>query len=213
MTATVSTGLEHFIENEDQLRAIYGAAEDFAVRKCLDRLDRHARAFIAASPFLIMASHDGRGNTDCSPRGDFPGFVEVIDDHHLLLPDRPGNNRLDSLVNILACPTIGLLFLVPSIRQTLRVNGMARITCDPALLGKHGVDGKLPKTGLLIRVEEMFLHCAKALMRSQLWKPDSWPEKGTLTSAGRIWADHLKGGLDADTLDRNLERNMPGNLW
>ncbi len=213
MTAAESPGQGHFIETEDQLRAIYGAAEDLAVRKCLDRLDRHARAFIAASPVLIMASHDGRGHADCSPRGDFPGFVEVIDDHHLLLPDRPGNNRLDSLVNIIARPAIGLLFLVPSVRETLRVNGTARVTCDPVLLEKHAVDGKLPRTGLLIRVEEMFLHCAKALMRSQLWKPETWPEKGVVASAGRIWADHLKSGLDADTLDHSLERNMPGNLW
>ncbi len=201
------------IATEQQLRALYGDADDLAIRKSLDHIDTHARAFVAASPFVVLATMDRDGRADSSPRGDFPGFVETLDAHHLLLPDRPGNNRLDTLLNLLENPAIGLLFLIPGIRETLRVNGTARIICNQDLLARHAVDGKLPKSGLLIRVDEMFLHCAKALMRSKLWKPETWPDKTVIASPGRIWSDHLKGGVDADELDQRLERNMPKNLY
>jgi PPOX class probable FMN-dependent enzyme len=204
---------DKFVATEQELRALYGDADGLALRKSLDHIDKHARAFIAASPFVVLATMDRNGRGDASPRGDPPGFVETVDKHHLLLPDRPGNNRLDSMLNLLENPSVGLLFLIPGIRESLRVSGTARIICDPDMLAKHAVDGKMPRSGLLIRVEEMFLHCAKALMRSKLWKPETWPEKGVIASPGRIWSDHINDGVDAEELDRSLERNMPKNLY
>lgn len=180
-----------FVRDEQELRSLYGHPGKLAARKVLDRLDGHCRDFIAASPFLVLASQDSCGATDASPRGDDSGFVEVIDDKHLLLPDKPGNNRLDSLINILASPSVGMLFLIPNVGEALRINGVARITCDPSLLTKHAVDGRIPKTGIYIEVREAFLHCARALLRSNLWAPETWPGKDIVAPAGRIWSAHI----------------------
>ena len=181
------------IENPEQLRELYGAPSERAVKKQLDRLDPHCRAFIARSPFLVIASSDPAGRCDASPKGDAPGFVAVIDEHCLLIPDRLGNNRTDTLGNLLARPGVGLIFFVPGINETLRVNGRASVATDPALLTPLAVNGKMPRSGILVAVEEVYFHCGKALIRSDLWNPDKHVRRGDFPSMGRILADQIEG--------------------
>jgi PPOX class probable FMN-dependent enzyme len=181
------------IENPEQLRELYGMPSERAVKKQLDRLDPHCRAFIARSPFLVIASSDPAGRCDASPKGDAPGFVAVIDEHRLLIPDRLGNNRTDTLGNLLARPGVGLIFFVPGINETLRVNGRASLATDPALLTPLAVNGKMPRSGILVAVEEVYFHCGKALIRSDLWNPDRHVRRGDFPSMGRILADQIEG--------------------
>ncbi|HVW67382.1 MAG TPA: MSMEG_1061 family FMN-dependent PPOX-type flavoprotein, partial [Steroidobacteraceae bacterium] len=171
-------------------------------------LDVHSRSFIRHSPFIVLATSDGVGSADASPRGDPAGFVEVLDNQHLLIPDRPGNNRLDSMVNILACPYVGVIFFIPGIREVLRVNGIAAIVRDEALLQPLAIAGRAPPTGILIEVREMFLHCAKSLMRSRLWEPAHWPPRGVIASAGQMLADHIKLNMTAADVDALLEEGQ-----
>ena len=171
------------------LRAHFGAVSTMAERKVIHALDKHCRHFIELSPFLVIATADAEGRVDASPRGDPPGFVRVLDNVTLLLPDRPGNNRVDSFSNIVASPGVGLIFFVPGVDETLRVNGTARLLTDDAVLSGSEVQGRLPKTGLVIRVDEIFFHCAKALKRSRLWDPAAQIERSAFPSLGRIIAD------------------------
>ena len=176
----------HRIADEAALRVLFGQAEGLAVRKTIPRIDRHARDFIARSPFLCIATSNAQGRADVSPRGDPAGFVQVLDDHHLAIPDRPGNNRLDTMVNILENPNIGLIFMIPGFEDTLRINGKAEITGDPAVLERARVDGKLPKVAIRVRVEEQFFHCAKAFRRSRLWQPEAVVDRKVMPALGRI---------------------------
>ena len=176
----------HRIADEAALRVLFGQAEGLAVRKTIPRIDRHARDFIARSPFLCIATSSAQGRADVSPRGDPAGFVQVLDDHHLAIPDRPGNNRLDTMVNILENPNVGLIFMIPGFEDTLRINGKAEITGDPAVLERARVDGKLPKVAIRVRVEEQFFHCAKAFRRSRLWQPDAVLDRKIMPTLGRI---------------------------
>ena len=173
----------------DDLRSLYPAPSALAVAKQLDRLDPHAIAFIARSPFLVMATADAEGGCDASPRGDAPGFVAVPDAGRLLIPDRPGNNRVDSLSNLTANPRIGLLFFVPGVIETLRVNGRAAFTTDATLLARLAVDGRPPRSALEVTVEEVFFHCGKALKRSALWDSSRHAAPGEVPSLGRILSD------------------------
>jgi PPOX class probable FMN-dependent enzyme len=188
------------ITDSEALRRHFGAVSPLAERKALPRLDGFCRDFIALSPFLVLSTADGQGRADASPRGDAPGFVLVLDDTTLLLPDRPGNRRVDSFHNIVAHPAVGLLFFVPGINETLRVNGTARIATDAALLADVAAQGKVPATGLLIDIQEVFFHCAKALMRSRLWEKDAQVERSTFPTLGRIIAEQTRvmGVAEAD---------------
>ena len=179
------------IDNTAQLHAAYGAPSERAVKKQLSRLDKHCRDFIARSPFLVIASADPAGRCDASPKGDAPGFVQVIDDTTLLIPDRLGNNRVDTIGNLLTRPGVGLIFFVPGVNETLRVNGKARITTDPALLEPLAVNGKVPRSGILITAEEVYFHCGKALIRSDLWNPEKHIPRGEWPSLGRIIAEQI----------------------
>ena len=170
------------VADEAALRALYPPTHAIAQLKCVDRIDAHARAFIARAPFLCIGTHDAAGGADVSPRGDAPGFVRVCDDRTLLIPDRPGNNRLDTQANVLATGSVGLLFMVPGFDDTLRVNGRATITRDPALLAGSAVAGKVPVTGIVVEVREVFLHCAKAFRRARLWDPDAAQDRGEMPS-------------------------------
>lgn len=173
------------IQSTEALRTLYGAAGERSLRKQLDRLDRHCRRFIELSPFVLVATSGIDGLGDVTPRGDRPGFVTVADDTTLLIPDRPGNNRLDTLMNLIERPGIGLLFLIPGVDETLRVNGTAEIRDDADLLAPFAVDGRLPKTVVRIAVREAYLHCAKAFMRSRLWDPAAQVPRSDLPSMGR----------------------------
>jgi PPOX class probable FMN-dependent enzyme len=203
-----------FISTLVELRTIYGTphADSVAVRCVLPQLDKHHRAFIALSPFVVIASTDAQGLSDVSPRGDVPGFVATPDDHTLLLPDRPGNKKLETLSNILENPNVALIFFVPGRNDSVRVNGRARITTDPALLGPLAVQGKSPCSALIVAVEQAWLHCGKALIRSRLWDTEAKVKPDALPTLGKMFSDQVSG-VDAAQADARLENGNKNRLW
>ena len=204
---------EHLIDSAEDLRSLYGEPSELAVKKSLDRLDRHCRRFIELSPFVVLASAGADGRVDCSPRGDPAGFVAILDDRTILLPDRRGNNRADSLTNVLENPNVGMLFLIPGVNETLRLNGRSTLTTDPALLEPLAVKGRVPRSGLLVEVEEVFLQCTKALVRSRLWAEESRVDRKTaLPTFGRMIADHA-GLADGEAIDRRLRDKTQETLY
>jgi len=194
------------IETLDALRRIYKQPAGRAVTKAIPRLDRHCRRFIELSPFLVIASGDGKGTMDASPRGEEPGFVEVLDDRTLAIPDRPGNNRLDTFANILVNPAVGLIFFIPGVEETLRINGTAEIRDDDDLSGRFAVKGKRPATVLVVRLGEAYLHCAKALMRSRLWSDDVRVDRSVLPSMGQMLKDQIGLAEEAESQEAMRER-------
>jgi len=198
--------------DRDAVRAHYGTVDPLALAKVQKRLDRHARAFIALSPFLVIASADGSGRADAAPRGDAPGFVSVRDDRTLLIPDRPGNNRVDTLSNVVENPNIGLLFFVPGLIETLRVNGRGRITAVPEVLAPMTVQGKPPLSALEVAIDEVFFHCGKALIRSGLWDAKRQMPRSDFPTLGRILADQI-AEVDAAASDRDIESNYRTGLY
>lgn len=200
------------IENAGRLRETYGAPSDRSLKKQLSRLDKHCRDFIARSPFVVIASADTSGRCDASPKGDAPGFVRVMNDETLLIPDRLGNNRVDTLGNLITRPGIGLIFFVPGINETLRVNGRARVTTNPALLDPLAVNGKVPRSGILVAAEEIYFHCGKALIRSDLWNPDKQIGRSDFPSLGRILADQI-GGISVEESERYTAESYKTRLY
>jgi len=176
-------------DTEAALRALYGSPNRIAAAKDIDFIDSHCRRFIALSPFVHIATSDGV-RLDVSPKGDRPGFVHVLDDRNLLIPDWPGNNRIDGLLNIVRHGRVGLIFMIPNVKETLRINGRASIHDDAAWLELCAHQGKPPITVIRVETEEVFLHCAKAFMRSRLWQPETWPDRSALPSAGQMIKDH-----------------------
>ena len=204
---------DHVIETVEELRSSYGEPSERAVKKSLDRLDRHCRRFIELSPFVVIASSGADGRADCSPRGDAAGFVAVLDDRTVLLPDRRGNNRADSLNNVLENPYVGLLFMIPGADETLRLNGRAALTTDPILLDPLAVNGRAQRSGLVVEVEEVFLQCTKALVRAKLWADESRVDrKAALPSFGQMLADHV-GLPDGEAVDRELRAKIRETLY
>ena len=195
-----------------ELRSLYGAIDSLAERKVLTKLDRYCRDFIGISPFLVLASTDGLGKVDASPRGDTAGFVAVLNDATLLLPDRPGNRRVDSFTNILSHPGVGMLFFVPGLPETLRVNGKARVINDAKLLAPLAVLGKVPIAGLLITVEEAFFHCGKSLIRSKLWDKSIQISRAEFPSLGQIIADQTRA-MEAAKADTFIEEAYRSTLY
>ena len=205
--------MDHVIDTVEELRSSYGEPSERAVKKSLDRLDRHCRRFIELSPFVVIASSGADGRADCSPRGDAAGFVAVLDDRTVLLPDRRGNNRADSLRNVLANAYVGLLFMIPGVDETLRLNGRAALTADPVLLDPLAVNGRAPRSGLVVEVEEVFLQCTKALVRARLWADESRVDrKAALPSFGQMLADHV-GLPDGEAIDRELRAKIRETLY
>jgi len=181
-----------YITDEVSLRKLHHAPMSRATDKVLRALDHYCRRIIALSPFCIIATQ-GASGMDVSPRGDPPGFVRELDERTLLLPDRVGNNRLDAMTNLLVNPRIGLLFLVSGMSETLRINGTARVTDDPRLLAPSAINGRQPKVGLVITIEEAFLHCAKALVRSALWDATRHIDRAILPTYAEMLFDHVSG--------------------
>ncbi|WP_353644053.1 pyridoxamine 5'-phosphate oxidase family protein [Mesorhizobium sp. WSM2239] len=202
-----------FIESREELRTLYKSPGDGAVRKELPRLDGHCRSFIAKSPFVLIGSSDGNGNADVTPKGDRPGFVAILDDSTIAIPDRPGNNRLDTLENIIVNPAVGLLFLIPGMNETLRINGHAHITAAAALRERLAVDGKLPISVVVVAVKAAYMHCAKAFMRSELWKPESWPDRAALPTLGEILRDQLALSQSVEATDKWLDEGYQKTMW
>ena len=204
---------EHLIESAEDLRSLYGEPSELAVNKSLDHLDRHCRRFIELSPFVLLASAGADGRVDCSPRGDPAGFVAILDERTVLLPDRRGNNRTDSLTNVLENPHVGMLFLIPGANETLRLNGRATLTTDPVHLEPLAIKGRAPRSGLLVEVEEVFLQCTKALVRARLWADESRVDRKTaLPSFGQMLADHA-GLTDGEAIDRRLREKRSESLY
>ena len=188
----ITTAQPAVVRTAAELREILGYPTERAVQKQLSALDKHCQAFIARSPFLVLSTSNARGGCDASPKGDRPGFVLVLDEQTLVIPDRPGNRRADSLLNILDNPQVGLLFLIPGMGETLRVNGSASIVQDRSLLEQLAVDGKEPQLAIVVKVQECFLHCAKALIRSQLWKPERFMPRCEMPSLAQMIQDQLR---------------------
>ena len=202
---------DHLLTAVEQLEAIYGTASPRAILKEVPRLNAPYRAFIEHAPFMVLATAGPEG-LDCSPRGDAPGFIRIVDDRTLALPDRPGNNRIDSTRNIVANPHVGLIFFVPGVNETLRVNGRARLTTDAGLLAPLAAHGKTPKAGILVAVDEAFLHCGKALIRAKLWEPESRIERARLPSLGKMIADQI-AGVSVEEADRRVEESYVKRLY
>ena len=195
-----------------ELRRIYEQPTELAVRKELDHCDKHCRDFIGRSPFVAVSTSDADGWPDVSPRGDAPGFVTVVEDKILHLPDRPGNNRLDTFQNIISNPRIALLFLVPGRLETLRVNGTARLLTDAALLQKHAVRNKPARAVLEITARSVYFQCGKAVVRSGVWQKEKWPSLDGLATFAEALADQIKG-IDKPEVESRLETSYRDRLY
>ena len=194
------------IQSIEQLESMYNKPGIRASNKSLTALDKHCRRFIDLSPFVIISSVGSNGDLDCSPRGGAPGVVTVLDDKTILMPDRPGNNRLDSFHNLIETGKIGLLFLVPGIDETLRLNGSVELRTDSELLEKCIEQDKQPKLVVYVKVEEVFLHCAKALMRSKLWSDESRVERNVMPTMGKMLKEQLQSEDPAETQEDMIKR-------
>ena len=205
---------ENLITSEHELRDLVGVPGDRSKLKERRALDEHCRAFIARSPFILMATSGADGTCDVSPKGDAPGFVRVLDEHRLVIPDRPGNKRFDGMFNLIANPHVGLLFIVPGRQETLRVNGRAWITRTPELLASMTFSGKTPLMAIGVDVEQCFIHCPKAFLRSQLWKHEAWPAADALPSMACVLFDQIKPeGLTEQDYERDIAENNRTRLY
>lgn len=209
--------MTHFnatIRSEAALRQIIGTPSELVIRKVQPALDQHARTFIAQSPFLLIGTSNAQGQLDVSPRGDLPGFVIPLDDQTLVIPDRPGNRRIDTLSNIVANPQVGLLFLIPGIEETLRINGRAVIAHDAELLQRTAVQGKQPLLVIGVEVQEVYFHCAKAFRRSKLWDAAQWPKRSDVPTLGTILKDQMQiEQATAAEIDCDLEESYARTLY
>lgn len=207
-----AAGGDHLIRDETALRALYGESPPGAIWKEIDHIHPHYRAMIEAAPFMVLATA-GPGGLDASPRGDPPGFVHVLDEKTLLIPDRRGNNRIDSLRNIIHDDRVALLFLIPGVGETLRVNGRAAISVAPALIGRFAFRGTLPRTVIVVRVETVFFQCPKALVRSELWNPEKHVDRKALPSTGKILADITAGKIGGEEYDRAYPERVRQTIY
>jgi PPOX class probable FMN-dependent enzyme len=209
-----STSLRQPITSADDLRELIGAPEAPALKKQIDILDEHCRQFIALSPLLFIASSNREGFCDVSPKGDSPGFVRVLSDTLLAIPERAGNRRTDTMRNILENPHVGLIFVIPGVREALRVNGVAGIYRDPELLEAMAVQGKVPLVAIGVEAREVFLHCGRALVRAHVWEADTWPAPEARPSAAQIFADHIRlPGVTREVAERVLEEGYTKALY
>jgi uncharacterized protein len=201
------------IDTEEALRELYPAQSKIVRMKCLPAIDEHIAKFIALSPFLVIGSNHPDSGTDVSPRGDAPGFVQVIDANTVMIPDRPGNNRLDTLSNMMTNPEVGLIFLIPGVDETVRLNGRARIVTDDAKLAEFEVNGKAPRAAILVDVREAYLHCAKALKRSKLWEEEYRIDRGELPTMGKMVSDQINGEISVEDADAGIEISYRDRMW
>jgi PPOX class probable FMN-dependent enzyme len=197
-----------------ELQALYRPAGRGALDKVIDRLDDHCRDFIAHSPFVVISTADHRGRCDASPKGGRPGFVQVLGDEQLAWGDLSGNNRLDSMRNLISNAGIALLFLIPGLDETLRVNGEAVITKDPVILERCTIEGTVPRVAVSVIVREAYIHCAKAFRRSALWEPTDWPDRSDMASAACMLRDHAElHDVEVGVIEEALETSYERTLW
>lgn len=202
------------IKSEEELRALIGFPSELVERKTITYIDHNCKEYISNSPFLVISSSDSSGNCDVSPRGDMPGFVKVLNEKYLIIPERPGNKRIDTMRNILANPNVGLLFMIPGLGETLRVNGKACLVKDNVLLEQMAVRERTPLLGIGVEVEECFIHCAKAFRRSGLWDQSSWLDETTLPSAAKIIFEHATlPGSSIESIEERLREGYSKRLY
>lgn len=213
-TGSWTDRFSHVVDSEAALRELIGEPADLARHKQIDRLDRHCLAFIGLSPFVLVGSVGAHGGCDVSPRGDAAGFVEVLDEATLLVPDRPGNKRGDTHRNLLETGSIGLLFLVPGFEEVLRINGRARLVRDPDLMERLSARGKRPLLAIAVHVDEAYFHCAKAARRSRVWEPDAWPDTSAFPRMAEVFRDHAQVcDRSVDELDEALQKGYRERLY
>ena len=203
---------EHLVTSIEQLEALYGEKNPNSIIKEIDYINDGYRKLIEAAPFVAIATGGPEG-LDCSPKGDTPGFVQILDNKTLALPDRPGNNRLDGFRNIVRDPRVGLLFLIPGIGETLRVNGRAAISIDPELMQRFVVNGKPPRSVLIVHIESIYFHCSKAIVRSKLWDENTKIERSSLPSTGTIIAELSQGKAGGEAYDREAPEKIKAQLY
>ncbi len=204
----------HQVRTLDELRSHYREAAGLSLAKQHSRLDDHDRQFIADAPLLMLATSDVAGAVDVSPRGGPPGWVGVLDEGHLAIPDLAGNNRLDSLANIVVSPGVGLLFVIPGLDETLRVNGEAVVTTDPAVLARVTVRDKTPRTAIVVAVSDAYIHCAKAFRRAGAWSPDEWPDRSGRPSIACMLRDQVgQPDVEVVAVEQTLEASYRSTLW
>ena len=203
---------QHLVTTIEQLEALYGQPYGPAVVKEIDHISSGYRKLIEAAPFVAVATGGPEG-LDCSPKGDAPGFVRILDDKTLAIPDRPGNNRIDGFRNIMRDPRIALLFLIPGVGETLRVNGRAAISVDPELMQSFAVNGKLPRCVLIVHIESVYFHCSKAIVRSKLWDAETKIDRKSLPSTGAIVAELSQGKFDGEKYDREAPEKIKAMLY
>ena len=203
---------EYLIKTMAQLEALYGEKMPAAVIKEIDHINGSYRKLIEAAPFVAVATSGPEG-LDCSPKGDARGFVRILDDKTLAIPDRPGNNRIDGFRNIMRDPRIALLFLIPGVGETLRVNGRAAISIDPELMQSFAVNGKLPRCVLIVHIESIYFHCSKAIVRSKLWDAETKIDRKSLPSTGTIVAELSQGKLGGEAYDRAMPERIKAQLY
>ena len=201
------------VQSEADLRSVLGTPTPLVLRKEVKELDAHARQFIERSPFLVVATHDADGRLDVSPKGDPAGFVKVLDDKTLAIPDRPGNRRADTFTNLIANDRIGLIFLIPGKQETLRVSGRAIIVRDIAIRGRLSVKAKIPDFAIIVAVEQVFFHCAKCMIRSGLWAPESWPGVAGLATLAETLVSAAKPDESVQELQQRIDDDAATNLY
>lgn len=204
---------ENVITTEEQLREIMGYPSEIVSRKTIHHIDEHCKKFIERSPFITIATSDNAGNFDVSPKGDPAGFVKILTDKILAIPDRPGNRKADTLSNIIKNPYVGLIFLIPGIKETLRVNGEAKIVSDPKVLRLLECEGKTPALAIIVQVKEAFMHCAKCIIRSNLWQHVDEAGNRTVSSLARAVVDHGKLDISYEALDQLIKEDEKTNLY
>lgn len=204
---------EHRLESEAALRRVYAEASKGVKEKAFPTLDKHSRRYLELCPFFTIGSHRPDGTADVSPRGGEPGFVHALDDTHIAFPDRPGNNRLDTLVNIVSDPAVGLLFFLPGVNDMMRINGDAAVTVAPDLMDRFVHDGKPPRSVIVVAIREVYFHCSKALLRSELWNPARHVPKGGFPTLGKIVRDQFRLPIPSKLIDMGLAKDAKDNLY
>ncbi len=203
---------ESIITSEEQLRETLGYPSEIVTRKTINHIDDNCRSFIEKSPFITIATSDLEGNMDVSPKGDPAGFVKFLDEKTLAIPERPGNAKADTLTNIIKNPYIGLIFLMPGVRETLRINGEAKIVQDKWVLEQMTVDGKTPSFAIIVTVKEAFMHCAKCIIRSKLWQIDT-AKQASVPSLAKVLVEHGKLEISVDELEGMIKNDEQTNLY
>lgn len=205
---------EDILTSEEEVRDLLGFPSELVKKKVVYNLDKHCRNFISLSPLLFLSTSDDKGFCDVSPRGDAPGSVFVLDEKHLVIPERPGNRRIDSLRNIILNPQIGIVFIIPGLKETLRVNGKAFVIKDEKILDLMKVKDKKPLLGIGVEVEECFIHCAKAFKRSKVWETESWGDSDTLPSIPTILSDHVNSiEFTTEVIKKGLQESYEKRLY